>query len=249
MLDNKSTEGFVYDSDEEDEIKPTKQASAANATAAPRESLLFKAAKHTSASLYYVNYQAMSNNGNGLNLDDRNELFASVAVTQTEQQTLQLNLQTLQNDITRLLSEPVNMDLETLLVKGESSLESIHEQVEEARKVLVDVKHVQSLKRRIQHMTTEWRKRRRLCMNTLVNLEEASDGSISATKCLKGDGPIEMDSDETVAKAAVDFAKKKRNAKVKTIKNAAVTLSDPNFVAVHLDSQGLVERVYVDPVA
>lgn len=76
-----------------------------------------------------------------------------------------------------------------------------------------------------------------------------------------GDGPIAIDSDEVVAKAAVEFAKKKRARRQsqpsmkgrKTLKtsktqnpNSAATLADEDFVAVTLDSQHCVRRIHVD---
>lgn len=98
----------------------------------------------------------------------------------------------------------------------------------------------------------------------LVSMEENTDGSVSAKKCLSGDGQIDIDSDEAIAKSAVEFAKKKRaklggalggkkrpavrSSKQPATANAPETdtiSASEDFVAVTLDSQGNVKRVLV----
>ena len=109
-------------------------------------------------------------------------------------------------------------------------------------------------------------------MSFLVQMEESSDGTVQAKKCLAGDGPMALDSDEAVAKAAIRLAKDKRArtasssggvagkgggravkiAKTKSVNNSkggsgTESLVDPNFVAVRLDPHhNKVERIYVD---
>ena len=117
---------------------------------------------------------------------------------------------------------------------------------------------MQQIKRRIDTMVTHWRKRRRICMDFLFSMEEHTDGTISAKKCLQGDGAIELESDEVVAKRAVEYAKKKRNRPTlgakravrssKTAYKSKIPGIEPteSFVAVLLDSQGSVKRVHTD---
>lgn len=94
------------------------------------------------------------------------------------------------------------------------------------------------------------------------------DGAISAKKCLKGDGPIECDSDEAVSDGAIAYALKKRvrvtsgtaiGRKVKPrVQKKIITTSsqkssiiagvasDDSFVAVQLDAKGNARRIYLD---
>ena len=117
-------------------------------------------------------------------------------------------------------------------------------------------------------MASHWRRRKRLCMDFLISLEENTDGSVRAKKCLSGDGQIALDSDEIVASAAVQFAKDKRSrasslglnrsnrlrckgrsalgSKPSKAQSVPETLADDTFVAVRLDSQNTVCRVYLD---
>ena len=39
-------------------------------------------------------------------------------------------------------------------------------------------------------MGSTWRKRKRSCMEFLMNMEEATDGKVDVKKCLKGDGAV-----------------------------------------------------------
>lgn len=127
-------------------------------------------------------------------------------------------------------------------------------------------KHKKRTKNRIDSMVAQWRQRKRLAMNFLLQMEESTEGSISAKKCLSGDGQIDVESDETVIKNAIAYAKKKRAMasrpqvkKVKVSKGLGGKTSglaaqssltngltvDPNFVAVRLNASGQVERVYL----
>jgi hypothetical protein len=56
-------------------------------------------------------------------------------------------------------------------------------------------------KRRIDAMTTVWRKRRRICIAFLTAMEETTEGTVKVKNFLKGDGQIDIDSDGAVAVA------------------------------------------------
>jgi len=115
-------------------------------------------------------------------------------------------------------------------------------------------------------MAQQWRKRKRLCMEFLITMEESTEGTISAKKCLAGDGQIDIESDESAIKNAIAYGKKKRTMasrpptkKMKVSKSlggkttglsssqslTSGLTADANFVAVRLDSSGQVERVYL----
>jgi hypothetical protein len=127
---------------------------------------------------------------------------------------------------------------------------------------MVNENDKQKMKRNIENMAAQWRKRRRICMDFLIAMEENTDGAIRAKACLAGDGQIEIDSDEQVAKAAVEYAKQKRKGPRTTIvgkKKLSLNKSQhqsqsagsgippsESFVAVTLDSQGIVQRVFLD---
>ena len=80
-------------------------------------------------------------------------------------------------------------------------------------------------------------------------MEEATEGAVSLKKCLKGDGPIDLDSDEAAIEGDIAFARRKR-AKVsrggKDDKAGSAPLADGNFVGVKLNAQGKPERVYLE---
>jgi hypothetical protein len=104
-------------------------------------------------------------------------------------------------------------------------------------------------------MTSHWRKRKKLCHEFLVNMEELSDGSISRKKALNGDGALALDSDEQAVKATLELHRNKRQKLTLSGKaerrgagcgKSEGSLSNPNFVAVILDSQHQAQRVYLD---
>ena len=105
-------------------------------------------------------------------------------------------------------------------------------------------------------MTAHWRKRKALCHEFLTVMEELTDGTITRKKALNGDGSLALDSDEQAVKSTMELHRNKRRKlalKGKAVgrKNAgggksADSLSNPNFVAVILNSQQKAERVYLD---
>jgi hypothetical protein len=228
-----------------------------------KASLCFKAGKTSNASLYYVDHTKLKNNGNGLDPHDRNELAAALATAQAEEAALVATLKQLNDERVKLLSEPTNVAAVARLELQEQQLLDLREKVEEGRKLKVNEKHKLKVKSGIEAMAAQWRKRRRICMDFLTSMEESSDGSIAMKKCMSGDGPIDIDSDEAVAKGAVAYALKRRSAPALSKKHKApvskkrkagpghagasaeALLGSEDFVAVTLNSQGLVTRVMV----
>lgn len=246
---------FVDSDDEEKQAKPKK----ADSNDPYAGSLVFKSAKVANASIYYVDYSKTKNNGNGLEPHARNELAAALANARAEEEALKDQIKQANALATQLHSEPTNEEAVKHLEVEEASLAELQAQVEEARKLRVNEKEKLQLKRRIEAMAAHWRDRRRICMDFLISMEETTEGTISVKKCLAGDGQIDIESDEVVAKNAVEYAKKKRSSHatstvrglVRPAKKAKLTenstsLADESFVAVLLDSQGTVKRVYVD---
>lgn len=254
------TEPFL-DSDDEDSGKKKKaKPEPTEPTEEFKMSLCFKSGRGKDAGLYYVDYNK-AKNGNGLDGDEKNELLSDVAKSEAKADALTHSLKTMTATTTKLLSEPLNDEATILLKKGEDELDDLNQQLDAARKLAVNEKHKQNLKGRVGNMANIWRKRKRLCMEFLIQMEENSDGAITAKKCFKGDGPkgLEVESDEAVSSAALEYHK---NKKSKTLggKNRllAKSASHPkkegivpteSFVAVHLSAQGRVERIYADEEA
>lgn len=225
-------------------------------------SLVFKAGKNLSTNLYYVDY----NQVRGLDREEREMLSQEIAKANSEEQMLLSVLRDTKDLSKKLLVEPRNEELGLALEADESSVQDLEEKLNEAQKLKVNEKHRQATKLRIQKMAAHWRQRKRLCENFLSALEENTDGIVSRTKCLKGDGPIALDSDEIVAEAAVKYSKDKRsrnsrkgfqgnkksigiragvNGGKAVAKREGLAL-ESDLVAVVLDKQLNVERVYAN---
>jgi hypothetical protein len=256
MACNNDNKNPFDDSDDEEgsEEKPT--------TAEPYAgSLLFKPGRNASSNLYYVDHSKIK----GMDQEEKNTLASNNAVAKAEEGNLRAVLKTTLETAKRLLSEPTNEEAALLLGNEEAAMEKLEAQLAEAQALKVNEKHRQKTKQQIQRMSGQWRKRKRMCMDFLIGLEENTDGSISAKKCFAGDGPIALDSDEAVAKATVAQAKKKKArdytgggkrrklapkaAPKPTLSKPADSLSDESFVAVLFDSQQNVRRVHVDDEA
>jgi hypothetical protein len=224
-------------------------------------SLIFKSGRNQASNLYYVDYTKLT----GMDRDQRDALAQDTAKAKAEESALKDTLKTTLEKANKLLSEPTNEEVTVILETDEAAITELAGQLESARKLKVNEKHKQKTKKRIQSMAAQWRKRKRLCMDFLIGLEENTDGTVSAKKCLTGDGQIALDSDEVVTKAAIQFAKDKRSRKVKTgqkgrnnggsmsrglgkssQESTPENLADESFVAVCLDAQHNVCRAYVD---
>jgi hypothetical protein len=253
---------FADDTDDEEDDatkKKKKDKEVPKASATPSDpyakSLSFKAAKSVNAALYYVDHNKLKNNGDGLEPDARNELLAEHSKTSLELTTLQANIKLMTTQSVTLNSEPTNEQATAQLESDEAEMEVLKAKLEDARGLKANEKYKLQLKRRIENMASFWRKRKRLTMDFLINMEECTDGAISAKKCLAGDGQIDVESDETAMKNATAYyhnLKKRPVMKRVTCSKKAKT-SEPqglqpaeNFVAVVLDSIGCVERVFVN---
>lgn len=256
-LDTDTSTQFA-DSDDDDDEAPTKKKSKKKeeepTEAVPyKNSLTFKAGKGSNSSLYYVNYNT-AKNGDGLDREEKNKLASDLAAAEAEEAALKQTLATMRTTTAKLISEPKNEEADRRLEKEEAELSDLTEQLEAARKLKVNEKHKATTKKRIEHFASFWRKRRRLCMDFLVTMEEVTDGTIIAKKCLLGDGQIDCDSDELVAKQVIAYANSKRAkgngkklafAKVSASTKTGIQPSE-SFVAVLLDSQGSVSRVHLE---
>eukprot|EP00957_Ditylum_brightwellii_P103954 7920896-Ditylum_brightwellii.AAC.1 len=57
--------------------------------------------------------------------------------------------------------------------------------LDNARELVVNEKRKRQIQKKVGVMTAHWRKRRRLCMDFLMMMEESTEGTVSVKKCLK----------------------------------------------------------------
>lgn len=200
--------------------------------------VFFKAGRSVASSVYYVVYNKMPE----LSDEKKRELYEKVSNSNAECDQLKLILKQLNVKTTQLLTEPTNDELIERLSDLENDVTTLEKKVNDARALTVNESHKNKLKRRIQSMAGHYRKRKQLCCSFLSSLEEISDGTVSKKKCLKGDGQIALDSDESANNAAIAYAKSKKGFS----KAKKAVLADENFVGVSLDSQQMIKRIYVD---
>jgi hypothetical protein len=255
-LDNESCNQFVDTDHESGDDEPRKGTTIKKSAPTENENqfknaLSFKGGKGSNSGLYYVNYNDAKGGGE-LYPEDKNKLFADAANADAKLVEMKRALSTTRATIDKLLAEPMNAELNTLLKTAEAESSDLLGQLQDARKLKVHAQHIHNTKKKIEYFSTIWRKRRKLCMDFLITMEELTDGSVSVKKCQSGDGPIEIDSDEACAKLATEFAKKKLNQAGIGQVNKAIAISKSGsqsvnkFAAVILDSQGKVQRIIID---
>jgi hypothetical protein len=250
-LDNGSYTQFVDTDHESEDDEPRKIATIKKSAPVDTKNLSFKSGKGSNSGLHYVNYDNAKGGGR-LNAEDKNKLLADSAKANAKLVDMNRTLSTTRSTIEKLVSEPMNSELNILLKNAEAESSVMSGQLEEARKLTVNVQYIHRTKKKIEYYASFWRKRRKLCADFLITLEELTDGTVSLKKCQAGDGPIEIECDEACAKLATEFAKKKSNqsGNGKVNKTSAISQSCcksfSKFVAVMLDSQGKVQRIQID---
>lgn len=269
-LDNAGEGNPFADSDSDEDEKTAKKKKKPSSDVPYSGSLSFKAGRNTNTCLYFVNHSKLKNSGNGLEPEERNALLAGIAKAEEEETIMKEKLQQTTSETAKLLTEPTNEAAATSLEAEEEEVTDISEKLDAARKLKVNEKHKMQIKKRIASMTAQWRKRKRMCIDFLITMEESTEGTVSMKKCLAGDGQIELDSDEAVIEGAIAFGKRKRlksgtttTAGKKTTKliarnqvaarggksaNTSNTGIPPSesFVGVRLDPMGKVCRVHID---
>jgi hypothetical protein len=250
-LDPNKDKTLFADSDDDDDEKvaPSKAKAKKETSADPYvASLVLKPGRNANSCLFYVDYNKQPNQGNGLVPADKNALYAATAQSDAEKQRLGLEIMQMRANTAQLLSEPTNEEVTLLMETKQATLLEWQEKAESARQFEVDAQSQAKIKRRLQHMTAVWCNRRRICLDFLNTMEEMTEGTIRRSKCLAGDGQIEIESDQVVAKNVLAFHKKKKSGSMHLAKKAktAPTLSNDNFVAVRLNTQNCVERVIAE---
>ena len=256
-LDNDVSTQFAESDSEEESKRTLKKPTAATSDQIEntqyKKSLLFKGAKGNNSGIYYVNYLT-AKGGDGLDRDVKNQLASDNANADANCVALQVSLTNTLSLTKKIQTEPFNSEMNGILEKAENESLELLGQLDMARAFQCNAKHKENTIKRINYFSSFWRKRRKTCMDFLISMEEITEGTITAKSCLRGTGPIDIDSDDAIIKLAKDFATKKSNrtltskgegqkSKCKPDANNPGLLASDNFVAVSLDSQGNVKRI------
>lgn len=255
-LDNDVTTQFADSDSEEEERKKKKVATVARDQSNNvqfNNALLFKGAKGSNSGLYYVNHNT-AKGGDGLDREEKNQLASDMASADANYAALQNSLDLTRLQTKKLQTEPFNNVMNALVLKADAELLELSAQLDTARTFECNEKHKEGTIKRINYFSSYWRKRRKICMDFLITMEELTEGTVSVKSCLSGNGQIDIESDETIIKLARDFAGKKQK-RIMSSKGAMSSCkvdaktSGPHasetFVAVALDTQGNVQRIYL----
>lgn len=119
-----------------------------------------------------------------------------------------------------------------------------------------DAKYAKQLKGKIDKMASHWRKRKRITTEFILRMEDATDGTINMKKIAKGDGPIEIETDEAAIKGAKAWGSRKKakivsksgGLKPRNGASAPSTalVGDENLIGVVLDAKGVPQRVFLN---
>ena len=272
-LGNDGGQSQFYDSDEDESpsAKSKGESSKKIENGSMSGTLHLKIGANSSSTLYFVDQTKLSNNGDGLDSKDKNELLEMIEKTKLNKEALENSLKNLSFETKKLLSEPQNCDLNVSLEKVEETQKMLKDNLEKAQEYKCNESHRGKLRKANERMSSFWRKRKQICKDFLFMMEETTEGTVSMKKCMSGDGQIEIDSDESAIIGATTFAKKmmartfssSSSRKKRTIhssrliagtnKRQKLTVdefsdyeADTQFVAVKLNQLGFVERVYME---
>ena len=214
-LDHFKAENQFAESDDEDDIggksKTTLEKNISSQGDEFAGSLMLKSGRNANTSLYFVDYSKLSNNGDGLLPREKNDLVCAQQKAQNELDYLQENEKNMNDEASTLLSQPINTDAVNLLEKAEAEISKLREEADACAEFKDNAKHCKLLKRKVEVMASQWRKRKRLCLEFLNFMEDATDGTVSTKKCMSGDGQMDIDSDEAVIRGQIAFVKQKRS--------------------------------------
>jgi len=215
------------------------------------DAVCVKLGRSVGGSLYYANQEKMDNKGNGLLPDERNELVSDSQKASQEKMSISANLDSMNSEIKGLLCEPTNNEADVKISSEEQLVANLQEKLQESRRFLANEKKCKNTRKRVQHLADHWWKRRRLCMDFLLMIEECTEGAVSVKKCLAGNGQIEIESDEAVIRESVEAFKSRssRTALRKKNEPSSRDAVEPtaNFVGMKMNPRGTMSRVYAEP--
>ena len=252
MADVDTANPFDEDSDDEDDKpkkskkKGGKKSTGDDVGADYAGSLVKKEGRNANNVLYFVDYSSsyVTNGGNGLPPDERNELIGAEQKSAQDLQLSRDNLKSTQEQTKQLLSEPTNQEAEDRIAKEEKVLADLKASLEESRQYAGNEKKREQTKKRIRDLADVWWKRRRMCNDFLQGMEDATEGTISVKKCLSGDGQIDIDSDEAIIAAEREMYEMRKAKKAKKKHSGDGLPPTSNFIGVQFTSTAKVERVY-----
>jgi hypothetical protein len=264
MSSMKNKVHFFDDSDDEredasdDETKKSKRnktASSESRNQDPYESsICVKEGRNASVTLYYVDQNKLFNNGDGLLADSRDSLIANHEQAKAKLEHLNLQLTDTLSQTAVLLAQPTNAAADTQLEEYESLVQQLSDELSSSQSFISNEKRRKQILKSIECMAANWRSRKRLTLDFITMMEEITDGTISIKKSLAGDGPLDIDSDEAVLKAAKVFASKKRSHgsmvsssnRLQSVdgKKRKESGGNETFVGVMLCPRGFVKRVF-----
>lgn len=127
---------FADDSDDDDDEPKKKKGGGAKKsdTSDPYAgSVRLKEGRNANNTLYYIDHTKLSNNGNGLLPEARNELLNKLATTKAELDLLSQNLKKINAEAAQLESEPKNEELLLEVTQLEKTMTEMNDSLEEAR--------------------------------------------------------------------------------------------------------------------
>eukprot|EP00594_Rhizosolenia_setigera_P008632 CAMPEP_0178967614 /NCGR_PEP_ID=MMETSP0789-20121207/17712_1 /TAXON_ID=3005 /ORGANISM="Rhizosolenia setigera, Strain CCMP 1694" /LENGTH=691 /DNA_ID=CAMNT_0020653283 /DNA_START=210 /DNA_END=2285 /DNA_ORIENTATION=+ len=223
------------------------------------ESLLIKVGRNASSTLYFVNYNKLPNNGNGMELDERSEFMSISVQTNEELNTLTKEFHQINSQTKTLLDQPQNEELDQTIQDLSKEIETLSSKMNHLKQYEGNEEKRKLLHQNISHMSTIWRKRRRMTKEFLLMMEEATDGAITVKKSFRGDtNGLDVESDEYAIAQTKEWIKMKRGRhnnnsmrmmnkkKASTGGNSSSVVADETFIGVTMNVQGKVERVYME---
>ena len=219
-------------------------------------SILMKVGRNANTTLYYVDYNKLENNGNGLAAEEKDKLITAVQSSNIEMQKLKDELRRIEEHTKTLLSEPTNKEATAIIEAEEKYIYTMNETIESLRVHTVNESTRKKIIKGIDGSSSQWRKRKRICTDFLILMEESTDGTVSMKKCLSGDGQIYLEGDEFSIKESTTSAKYKRQKYKRSKPNSSLhgntknsdnnTRPTETFIGVKLDSSGRVVRVHLN---
>ena len=221
-------------------------------------SILLKSGRTSNNTLYFTNYDALPNNGYEMKQDERNLFKIKLHTVKRDEESMKNKFDEIEKETRKLHSEPTNEVLDMKIYDLEKFIVVINSKLDELREYEENEKKKIKIQKSINRFSTFWRKRRKLTIDFLIMMEECTDGSVTVKKCLKGDSPIEIESDESHLQGALEWAKMKRQRQItasskqyakkrkKYLDKDEGFQPDQTFVGMKLDMKGNCKRVYSD---
>ena len=226
------------------------------------QSLLQKFGKRNNGTLYYIDQQQLEYNGNGLPVHVRNNLSCLYKKTVYDLMEKKKILESFILKANQLCSEPTNHLIKIKIKSIESEIMELTEKVSHARQYATNEKKRHQILKQLKLFTNFWSKRKNTCIEFLKNIEDWSDGIVKVKKCIKGEGQIYIESDESYSKCVAEMYKRselkrkqmdlsmsydnKRKNK-KRCQNSAIDLF-PSFASIKLNGNGRPIRLYVNEI-